>query len=37
VTVKEIENLIGDRIVDRFKENGEVLVCDWESYRGKFA
>ncbi len=35
--IKEIEELIGDRIVDRFKEDGEVLVCDWGLYRSKDA
>ncbi len=33
--IKEIEDLLGDRVIDRFKEGGEVLVFDWESYRGK--
>lgn len=35
LTVDEISKMIGDRVVDRFKENGKVLVFDWESFRGK--
>lgn len=33
VTVGEIEELLGSRIVDRFRQNGKVLVFDWDSYR----
>ncbi len=35
VTIKEISEVIGDRIIDRFRDNGKVLVFDWDSYRGK--
>lgn len=39
VTIQELKKLIGERSVERFKEKeymGEtVIVCDWESYRGK--
>ncbi len=35
VTVLEMQKILGDRVIDRFKESGKVLVCDWESYRGK--
>ena len=35
LTIKEIQDLIGDRVIDRFREGGKVLVFDWESYRGK--
>lgn len=35
VTVLEMQNILGDRVIDRFKESGRVLVCDWESYRIK--
>jgi len=34
VTMEEIEVLQGDRVIDRFKENGQVLVFNWESFRG---
>ncbi len=37
VTVLEMQNILGDRVIDRFKESGRVLVCDWESYRSKDA
>lgn len=35
VTIAEIEDLLGSRIVDRFRQNGKVLVFDWNSYREK--
>ena len=35
LSVIELTNLLGDRIIDRFRENGKVLVFDWPSYRGK--
>ena len=35
VTIGDISDLLGDRVVDRFKEDGQVLVFTWESYRGK--
>lgn len=34
VTVDELNDLIGTRAVDRFKEGGRVVVFNWESYRG---
>ena len=37
VTVLEMQKILGDRVIDRFKESGKVLVCDWESYRSKDA
>ncbi len=36
-TVLEMQKILGDRVIDRFKESGGVLVCDWESYRSKDA
>ncbi len=33
LTVIEMQEILGDRVIDRFKESGRVLVCDWESYR----
>jgi DNA replication protein DnaC len=33
--VKEISDFLGDRVVDRFRENGAVVAFDWESHRGK--
>lgn len=35
LTVDEIKELLGDRVIDRFREGGKVLILDWESYRGK--
>lgn len=35
MTIPELTNLMGERIIDRFKENGRVLVFDWDSYRGR--
>jgi len=35
MTIAEIKNLIGERVVDRFRDGGRVLVYDWESYRGR--
>lgn len=34
MTYDETYNFLGDRIMDRFKSTGRVLVFDWESYRG---
>lgn len=34
-TVKELEAVLGDRVIDRFRDGGKVLVFDWESYRGR--
>ncbi len=33
VTISELEIIIGDRALDRFKEGGRVLVFNWESWR----
>lgn len=33
VTVKEFTHLVGERIVDRFREGGKVLPFDWPSLR----
>ena len=35
ITMPEITISIGDRIIDRFRQDGKVLAFDWESYRGK--
>lgn len=35
LTIEEIKGLIGDRVIDRFRDDGKVLVFDWNSYRGK--
>lgn len=32
--VKELAGAIGERLVDRLRENGAVLIFDWGSYRG---
>ena len=37
VTLPELKNLLGDRIIDRFKEGGQVVVFDWDSFRGRGA
>jgi len=34
LTMKELSGLLGDRVIDRFREGGKVVVFDWESYRG---
>lgn len=36
VTLKEVSKNLGERVIERFKEGGKVLVFDWESWRGKF-
>lgn len=33
LTVPELEQEIGERVVDRMRENGAVISFDWESYR----
>ena len=33
LTISELKIIIGERAIERFKENGKVLVFDWESYR----
>lgn len=30
VTIKELNNIIGDRAIRRIKENGKILIFDWE-------
>lgn len=35
VTLQELKELVGDRIIDRFKEDGQVVVFDWESHRSR--
>lgn len=36
LTLVELKQLIGERVVDRMREGGgAVIQCDWESYRGK--
>ena len=36
LTVEELTGFIGERVMDRFKEDqGAVLAFDWDSYRGK--
>ncbi len=35
LTLKEFTGVVGERIVDRFREGGKVLVFDWQSERGK--
>lgn len=37
LTLQEFTQVVGDRIVDRLKENGKVLVFDWTSQRGRSA
>lgn len=37
LTLQELTQVVGDRIVDRLKEDGKVLVFDWQSQRGKSA
>jgi len=32
---RSITSILGERVVDRFREGGSVLVFDWESHRGK--
>lgn len=33
--IPKLGEMIGDRVIDRFREGGSVVVFDWESYRGK--
>ena len=35
VTMDEMEKIVGDRAIDRFRESGQVLIFDWNSFRGK--
>lgn len=34
VNIRDLAKLLGDRIIDRYKEDGKVLTFDWQSYRG---
>ncbi|MCP4977665.1 MAG: ATP-binding protein [Maribacter sp.] len=34
LNIKEITEIVGDRVVDRFREDGKLLVCNWKSFRG---
>ncbi len=31
----ELQEMIGDRVIDRFKESKRILISEWGSYRGK--
>lgn len=33
LTIKELQEILGERVIDRFKERGKVIIFDWESYR----
>lgn len=33
-SIKEMTVAVGPSVVDRMRENGKAVVCDWESYRG---
>lgn len=33
LSVGELANVVGERVIDRFRENSKVLVFNWESYR----
>lgn len=33
LTLVELKNVVGDRVVDRFRENGRAIIFGWESYR----
>lgn len=35
LTMEELNVVLGERILDRFREGGQVLVFDWKSYRGR--
>lgn len=35
LTMPELINVIGERAVERFKEDGRVIVFNWPSYRGR--
>lgn len=37
LTIQEISQFLGDRVIDRFRESGAVIAFNWESYRGKKA
>lgn len=33
LTVKELQPLLGDRVIRRFRDQGSVLVFDWQTYK----
>lgn len=33
LTIDQLKEALGDRIIDRFRDGGKVLVFDWDSYR----
>lgn len=33
LTMKELTTVIGERSIDRFRENGRAVIFDWQSYR----
>lgn len=35
LNMPKLTELLGDRVIDRFKEGGHIVVFDWESQRGK--
>ena len=35
VNLEELSESVGERVIDRFKESGKVVIFDWESWRGK--
>lgn len=35
VTLEELKVLVGDRVMDRFREGGKLFIFNWESHRGK--
>ena len=37
LTTEELQHILGERVLDRFKEGGQVLIFDWKSYRGRKA
>ena len=37
LTAAKLAVSLGDRVIDRFRDGGEMVVFDWESYRGRRA
>lgn len=37
LSADDLQNYLGDRIMDRFREGGVVIAFDWESHRGRRA
>ncbi|GAH02732.1 unnamed protein product, partial [marine sediment metagenome] len=35
MTLEEVESQVGERVIDRFREGGKVVIFDWTSYRKK--